>query len=287
MKFFDKVRELDGTRKIYFCGIKIISYKQTVKKKDFSYSILKYKGVKKAKNLKNLILGSSHGRDAFIPGETDFNLSQSSLDLYRIYHLYKYVLKNNGKNLRNIIVFYSVFHPGLQLEKTGKWKFCIIYKTLYGIKYALPLPLDDSYLVNEIKGQMDTVSCPDDFRGKSDNYENKYESDAKNLVEKHLKNTCRNNNQIKYLAKLVDMARKNKQNVYVVLPPYRSDYLKKLPEQHIVFRELFGFLDKNKDVKLLNLQNDEDFIDSDFNSVDHCSESGGIKLTKKIKKYIK
>lgn len=287
MKIFNKIRELDGTRKIYFCGIKIISYKQAVKKIDFSYAILKYKGVNKAKNLKNLILGSSHGRDGFVPGKSDFNLSQSSLDLYRIYHLYKYVLKNNGKNLENIIVFYSVFHAGLQLEKTSKWKYCIIYKTLYDIKYAFPLALDDSYLVNEINGQIDTVSCPDDFRGKSDNYENKYESDAKILVEKHLKNTRRNNNQIKYLAKLVDVARKHKQKVYVVLPPYRSDYLKYLPEQQVVFRELFEFLDKNKDVKLLNLQDDKDFIDSDFNSVDHCSEDGGIKLTKKIKKALK
>lgn len=258
-----------------------------MKKKDFTYNILKYKGVTQAKNLKNLILGSSHGRDGFIPDKTDFNLSQTSLDLYRIYNLYKYVVKNNGKNLKNIIIFYSVFHAGLQLEKTNNWKICIIYKALYGIKYAFPLPVDDTYRINEIKEQIDNVICPDDFRGKSNNYVNKYESDAKILVEKHLKNTRRNNNQIKYLNKLVYTARKNKQKVYIVLPPYRSDYLKYLPEQNIVFNELFKFLDKNKDVKLLNLQNDKDFINSDFNSVDHCNEDCGIKLTKKIKKYIK
>ncbi len=287
MKFYAKVYELDGTRNIYFCGIKIFSYKRPVKKIDFSYYILKYKGVKKAKNLKNLILGSSHGRDGFIPDETDFNLSHSSLDLYRIYYLYKYVVENNGKNLKNIIVFFSVFHAGLQLEKTGTWQNCIIYKTLYDIKYAFPVPLDDSYRIKEIKEQVDNIDCPDDFRGISDNYENKYESDAKNIVDGHVKNTTRNNNQIKYIAKLVEMARKNKQNVYIVLPPYRSDYLKYLPEQHIVFRELFDFLDENKDVKLINLQNDKDFVDSDFNSVDHCGESGGIKLTQKIRNFVK
>lgn len=79
------------------------------------------------------------------------------------------------------------------------------------------------------------------------------------------------------------MARKQKHAVYIVLPPYRSDYLKYLPDDKIIYRELFDFLNENTDVKLLNLQRDNDFTDSDFDSPDHCNENGGIKLTEKIR----
>ena len=93
----------------------------------------------------------------------------------------------------------------------------------------------------------------------------------------------RNNNQIKYLGDIVKLARQKHHKVYVVLPPYRSDYLKCLPEESIVYRELFDFLKENPDVKLLNFQLSSDFKDSDFDSPDHCNKSGGLKLTKKIK----
>ena len=286
MKIFHKVRELDGKRKIYFLGLHILTYRQKPKIPDFSYEIKKYMSVTKCPNLRNLVLGSSHGRDAFIPGNYDFNLSGSSLDLWRIWNLYKYVVEHNGKNLKRIIVFYSVFHPGLQLERTQKWTTCIPYKKLYGIDYAYPLPVDDKFLVDAIESQIKDFVYQPGFRGKS-SYNLNHETETEKLVKNHLKNTMRNNNQIQYLKNIAELARKKKHKMYVVLPPYRSDYLNQLPDDKIVFRELFEFLDKNPDVKLLNMEHDKDFKDSDFDSPDHCNENGGKKLTAKIRAAIR
>ena len=60
-----------------------------------------------------------------------------------------------------------------------------------------------------------------------------------------------------------------------------------MPDKHEIYFELFDFLNKNKDVKLLDFQFDKDFKDSDFDSPDHCDKSGGEKLTKKIKNAIR
>ena len=286
MRIFHKVRELDGRRKIYFLGMRIMTYRKHVKIPDFSNEIMKYLSVTHCKNLQNLVLGSSHARDAFVPGMYDFNLSGSSLDLYRIYHLYKYVAKHNSKNLKRVIVFWSVFHAGLQLEKTQEWTKCIPYKKLYDIDYAFPLPVDDRFLLDALENQMHGFVCPNNFRGKS-LYNQNHESPTKVLVEKHVKNTTRNNNQIQYLENIAKLAKKNHHELYVVLPPYRSDYLQFLPDDKIIYRELFEFLKRNNHVKLLNFQHDNDFKDSDFNSPDHCNENGGKKLTRKIRSAVR
>ena len=283
MKIFKKICLLNGTRNIYFCGIKIWSYYKPVALPDFSYDIMKFIALGKCHDLKNLVLGSSHGRDGFIPTKFDFNLANSSQDLYRGWKLYEYVAKHNGKKLKNVILFWSVFHAGLQLEKTREFVRCIPYKGLYNITYASKLPIDDKEGMEILKKQKKSTVCPDGFRGKAAYNLIHFNEPTSVLVGKHLKNTMRNNNQIQYLEKIVNKAKRAKHNVYVVLPPYRSDYLKCLPNESVVYRELFDFLNKHKDVKLLNFQRDKDFKDSDFDSPDHCNEFGGVKLTKKIK----
>jgi len=286
MKLFRKTTNLDGTRKIYFCGIKIWSYYKPIGEPDFRFDILKYMAVKKCKNLRNLVLGSSHGRDCFIPSKYDFNLSNSSLDMYRIWKLYQYVVKHNGKDLKNVIVVWSVFHAGLQLEKTREYARCIPYKGLYKIDYAMPFPEDDKYGLSILQKQIADVSCPSDFRGRATYKLEHFNEPTDVLVSKHVKNTTRNNHQIDYLQKIAELAQKHKHKMYVILPPYRRDYLECLPNDNEIYHELFDFIDKNKTVKLLNFQRDSDFQYGDFDSPDHCNESGGIKMTKKINQVI-
>lgn len=282
MKIFNKIRHFDGLREIYFCGVKIFAYHKHIIVRNCYYEILKYLALQKHKDFENLILGSSHGRDGFIPGKNDFNLSNSSLDLYRIWNLYKYVVEHGLNKIKKVIIFWSVFHPGLQLEKTKEFKKCIPYKALFNIDYACGFKPYDKYAIKRIKKQLNKTNCPNDYRGKS-GYDKNHIDPADILVSQHLKNTMRNNNQIQYLDNIVKLARKQKHAVYIVLPPYRSDYLKYLPDDKIIYRELFDFLNENTDVKLLNLQRDNDFTDSDFDSPDHCNENGGIKLTEKIR----
>jgi hypothetical protein len=285
MKIFSKTRLPNGFRNIYFCGIRIFSYFNTHCIPDFKSDIYKFVGLQRCKNLENLVVGSSHGRDAFIPRARDYNLANSSQDLYRMYKLYEYVVKHKGQNLKNVIVFWSVFHSGFQLEKTKECLHCVPYKILYGIDYACEMYPVDRRIVKNIENLMATTNVPNNYRGKSF-YISGHSDKTEKIATGHLKNTIRNNNQIQYLAQIVELARQKGHNVYVVLPPYRKDYTDCLPDDKIVFAELFKFLKHNQDVRLINLGHDTDFKDSDFANCDHCNERGGRKVTTKINKII-
>lgn len=214
-------------------------------------------------------------------------MANSSQDLYRAYKVYEYITKQKDKckRLKNIILFWSVFHSGLQLEKTQEYKKCIPYKLFYDAQYLIEFPINDSAYIKALENALKTTPCPKNYRGQSF-YDVIHTDVTEELVAKHIKNTKRNNNQIQYVEFMLDLARKYKHKLYIVLPPYRSDYLKCLPDKKEIYFELLDFLKKNKDVKLLDFQFDKDFIDSDFDSADHCNKSGAKKLTSKITKEI-
>ena len=91
MKIFKKEITNNGRVHIYFCGIKIASYKNAP---DFPVSvfesdIMKHKAFMQSENIKTIVLGSSHGRDGFVPNSESFNLANSSQDLCRAYSVYK------------------------------------------------------------------------------------------------------------------------------------------------------------------------------------------------------
>ena len=253
---------------------------------DFTVDILKFKSfTNNCDKIETVVLGSSHGRDAFLPDNNCFNLANSSQDLYRASKVYEYIINNcTSSSVKNIILFWSVFHPGLQLEKTQEYIKCIPYKALYGIEYAMPLPIDDSSILKHIHKQSKII--PDqEYRGESF-YNVTHIDITQELVAKHIKNTKRNNNQIQYLENMATLAAQHGHKLYIVLPPYRQDYLDCLPSDQEIYFELFAFLQKNPDVQLLNFQRDPDFKSTDFDSADHCNKTGARKLTNKIMQHL-
>ena len=293
MKIFRKEEKFNGRVHLYVFGFKVFSYKKVVIATDFTQEqlvdidIAKYRGLIRNKDsIHTIILGSSHARNGFLPIDGEFNLGLSSQDLYRSYHLYKWIVKHRF-HLKNIVLFYSVFHPGLQLEKTKEaWK-CIPYKYLYNIPYAYRLPKHLQNMKREMK-----IYCKSANINVSSAYKGEYSYEeitdfatltAKELVEKHLKNNRRNNHQNKYLVKMIKLAHKSNHNMYIVTPPYRQDYLDCLPDYNEVNKELLNIINMFPDVKILNFQNDEDFEDDDFKDSDHLNKKGGIKLSAKIR----
>ena len=291
MKIFRKERLPHGQRNIYFCGIKIFTYyKNVCRASHFKTAVIKYKAFMLCDNIKTIILGSSHGRDGFIPDDTCFNLANSSQDLYRAFKVYEHItnMSDKCKSLQNVILFWSVFHPGLQLEKTKEYLKCIPYKAFYNAQYLVDFPISDHIYLKQLKKLLKRIHVPKDYRGKSFwDIRHSADESASILVEKHIKNTQRNNHQIQYLEKMLDLAHKYNHKLYIVLPPYRQDYLECLPDDKKIYFELFDFLDKNPDVRLINIQRDKNFNWDDFDSVDHLNEQGSIKSTKKIMKFLK
>ena len=287
MKIFSKERLPNGRRHIYFCGIKIASYKPKKHNNtniDFSSDIMKFKAFMNCNNIQTIVLGSSHARDAFIPTKTSFNLGNSSQDLYRAYKVYEFITKDDKKckSLKTIILFWSVFHPGLQLEKTKEYLKCVPYKLFYHAEYPVKFPVSDKKIIKTLQKQFNAIQYPNGYRGKS-LYNAVHNDITQDLVMKHIKNTKRNNHQIEYVKKMLDLARKYGHRLVIVLPPYRSDYLDCLPADNEIYFELFNFLATHQDVTLLNFQRDKDFTASDFDSADHCNLLGAKKLTNKLR----
>ena len=82
-----------------------------------------------ANNINTVVLGSSHG-ERFIPDyfPNSFNLCTRSQDLKYSFLFYKYVTENYP-HIKKFILFYSVFSPGSEIEKSPQEKeICPVMK---------------------------------------------------------------------------------------------------------------------------------------------------------------
>ncbi len=298
MKFLEKIFSIkneyknnEKIKKFNLLGLKICFVSSILKDPTiFDIDIKKYKGLLNNKSkINTVVLGSSHARDGFVPSLEMFNLANSSQDLYRIYRLYDWLTRNNFSNLRNIVVYYDVFHPGFKLEKTCEAYKCIPYRYLFNIQYNGELNKALSKFEKKARKYFECNSvearnyCGESLR----NVFHDPNTIVSELVAKHLKNNRRSDNQNVYLEKLIAKALSNQHNVYIVLPPYKKEYNDCLPNQNDIFKDLFLLIQKYPKVKLLNYQYCINFNSNDFDDIDHLSISGAEKLTKLIKEEIK
>ena len=85
-----------------------------------------------------------------------------------------------------------------------------------------------------------------------------------------------------YVAEMAVPAKAKGHEFYVVVPPFRSDYMTLMPPFEETFKELLAL----DGVKILNFFGDENFSDGDFNDTDHLNKSGAMKLTRLIRDKI-
>lgn len=234
-------------------------------------------------SVETLVLGSSHGNYGFHATGNEFNFCIDSQDLYYGYEIYKKYA--DLKNLKTIILFYSVFSPGFDLEMTNIFFDPIAYKILLDIPYR--------YERNDRKKTEKTFQkymrsdkiCYDhmDSRGNFDHCSFFGKNvDAKERADGHLKNAVRENGQTKYVAEMQNLAEKNGHSFVVVIPPARSDYMQHMPPCETVFKDLFSL----KNVRTLNYFGSSDFSDEDFGDMDHLNLQGALKLTDFIHKAL-
>lgn len=234
-------------------------------------------------SVETFVLGSSHGNYGFHATGNEFNFCIDSQDLYSGYEIYKKYA--DLKNLKTIILFYSVFSPGFDLEMTNIFLDPIAYKILLDIPYR--------YERNDRKKTEKTFQkymrsdkiCYDhtDSRGNFDHCSFFGKNiDAKERADGHLKNAVRENGQTKYVAEMQNLAEKNGHSFVVVIPPARSDYMQHMPPCETVFKDLFSL----KNVRTLNYFGSSDFSDEDFGDMDHLNLQGALKLTDFIHKAL-
>ena len=240
---------------------------------------------KRKNEITGLVLGSSHGAYAFDPGmapEGYFNHCSTSQDLYYSYCLFVYSL-NVLPHCKMIILFYSVFSPGYEVQCTSEKHIAAYYNVLYGIppKYEPDSELLEQKLLCKRGLKAYTVNCRDTwgFNHLGDYFPADYP--VTDRCKAHLRENQRSNNQFDYFRKLCREAIERGIHIYIVIPPARGDYRAGLPSKDELFFKLIATA-KEQQIKILDFFDSSIFHADDFGDFDHLTPDGAQKLTKEI-----
>lgn len=252
----------------------------------FNELYIKKNKLDKINKLEMLALGSSHGAYSFIPEiiqKNSFNLCSTSQDLYYSYQLYKKV-SNSHPQLKTIVLFYSVFSSGFEIEKTNERSICSYFMYLYKIESKFK----SNDLILKAK-RCKIYRKPQNVFEKIDNgflyhKNNTLDGfDVNERVNRHLRENKRKNDQITYLIQLINDCNKNEQRLVIVLPPVRKDYKQLVPSN--AFDKLFE-LEKQYHFKFIDFFNSNLFDNNDFFDCDHVNLNGAVKLSNHLKDYL-
>lgn len=245
-----------------------------------------------ANEIKTLSLGSSHGEFGFDPYPGSFNLCLSSQDLYYSYKLYQKFAPKLPQ-LKNVILFYSAFSPGFEVDKTTENERCSHYKAVFRIPYKnRALEYSPRHILLNRNGRRYMVqhpaNCATDFLGKGELLMTPLtETELEQRIKGHYKHNRRGTNQTKFVAYMASLAKANKHRLIVVIPPCQKSYTNKMPDAKELFAELFQLqTTTNEPFEIMNFYTDDQFTNQNFVDSDHLNPSGAAKLTVRIKNQI-
>lgn len=243
--------------------------------------------------LETLVLGSSHGDFSFNPDyvPNSFNLCSPSQDLRHSALLYEKCNSLNPK-IKNILVYYSIFSSGHLLEKTSEKVKCAAFKEVFRLDAEYEdEEINEAY--GQIEGRLNGMRNEMGTRGFFRNNMGPFFCDTADVavrVGKHLKHFTRKNEDL-HLVRLILAAQARGQNVYLVLPPVRSDYKAMVKaSQPDVFSGLHDLASFQfpAPLKVLNFYDDFSFDDKDFGDFDHLlpHSTGTVMLSKRINNHL-
>lgn len=238
-----------------------------------------------------VVLGSSHAHYGFHAEGAVFNLGGMSCDLYHSCELYRWLDANDFKMIKTIILFYDVFSPGFELERTSDAAHHIPYEIFFKIpaRYVLLGVDEKTRVVMEARAKYHYrhQHCDTAWRGNGDHHIDMTKRiDLAARVAMHLKHCRRGNRQTEYVEKMLLLAKKRADRFIVVLPPLRADYRSKLTEESsTLFPELFKLVRKESAIELLDYHGSPEFSDDDFIDHDHLNAQGAKKLARIINEY--
>lgn len=231
-------------------------------------------------SVQTLVLGSSHGFCGYQARQGEFNWCMDSQDLYYSRSIYKKYA--DLPSLKRVIAFYSVFSAGHILELTKEKDMCAVYKVVLDIPYRFERDeklIESESIVKEFDELFPFIRK--DKCGNNIKY-NVFPVPVEERAAKHLKNNRRGNNQTAYVAEMAALAKAKGHEFYVVVPPFRSDYMALMPPFEETFKELLAL----DGVKIFNFFGNENFSGGDFGDTDHLNKSGAMKLTRLIRDKI-
>ncbi|CAN5200098.1 hypothetical protein BH10PSE3_BH10PSE3_01320 [soil metagenome] len=248
--------------------------------------------------LETIVLGSSHGDYAFDPTyvPNSFNLCYRSLDLKHCYYLYQRTIEM-CPNLKNIVLFYSVFSPGNMLERSpGEADIGALFSALFdlGVEYqsdhlnrlteAVTTRLQEGMaatLIEEAAKLDGHAGFLPAYKGVAD------ASEFQARMLSHIKLNYEAGADY-YLLKILALANRLGHGVTLVIPPATSAYRNVLgARSSVLFRELIevtGLFPWTVPIQLINAYDDESYEDSFFVDSDHMDARG--EGTRKLSRAI-
>lgn len=236
------------------------------------------------KNIKNLVLGSSHGNRGLNPlyiNMPTVNMATTSQDLYQTLELCKYGLKKQ-KHLENIILFYAPFSAKFNIQHSSEKYRSAILEKAFNIK---PLEKPDKKTLgfykeikNPIKQSYELHADFNPLFGKIEEAENI----IKQRAEKHSNFT---DDMTEFLSKLNILTKENNISLYIVIPPVTGVYKNYLLNKDKFIKEINDFCSKNN-VRLVSFFDDPSFTAEDFYDCDHLNNNGATKLSLKINEIL-
>lgn len=269
---------------------KIIEFIKKNKKENHDDFILYVKKKKdgfeyQSSEIVNLALRGSNADYAFhaTKENNSYNLGLTSSDLYMAYKLYAINMEKLTK-LENIIVFFNVASPGLDISMTSENFRSVVYKFFFNVDYQ---SMDRINKKTEKEILKSCVNVNYEKHGLISEYfgsdEKKYYGShitAEERAKTHLRENKRENRQTIWLEKLVQLAKLNNIDVYCVLQPVRSDFKELLPSDSELFRDVLDMEFDN--FKVLNYFNSNEMDDTHLGDTDHLNEKGSMKITEMI-----
>ena len=283
---FNKLKKVYIRKKLKF-----LLKKYNLSKDLFELFIKKLKGLElHFDSVKTLFVGSSHLQMAIntnlFEKYSAYSLSIGSQDLYYSYKLYEKYASKLPK-LKNIIVSFSVFSSGYELEKSVNKNMVYCYNYIFDIP---PKSLSDKILKSKkdmyfIENNIKFEDIDKNYTGYDKSISTFNKDIAIRDVKGHIKNALRENNQTDYINKFKELAENFGHNFYVVITPHSLVYREKLElykqDYNAQDKDLFLPL-KQTGVEIWNYFEDKNFDDDDFMDWEHILPNAAKVFTHKI-----
>lgn len=297
---FRKEKIDEKTRIYHILGIKIKLVKKSVRiskmtkaKRDDALITLKCIRNLSAKinNVQTIVLGSSSARMGFIENDTSINLGIDAQDLYYSYKLLeKYI--SIIPNLKNVVLYFTVFAPGNNLEHSPlKYRssyysayFDIPYRNKFAAIIDERIKLEERLIKNTKKFTTKLKAVPYDLMTEEHKILN-----PEHIEQKWIESWIKLNQkctEIHYLEKILNLAKNNGCRVLIVNCPYAERAKEKLPEYSLLFKTSNEICKKYKNVQIYNAYSDDCYEKDDFRDLNHLSRSGAEKMTTKINEFL-
>lgn len=241
-----------------------------------------------ADKFNTVAMGSSHCQADFNPAYFEapsFNFGLSSMDNSMEYKVYQNIIK--GTNVKNIIVFYSVFSAGNNNTKRRDFNDAFLpLKYVFGMDYSGDNKAQKRFCEQYEKSISKTIDF--DNCGYPPKIDPIDISELDSRCASHLK-IWKKGGEDEWIYKLAEECKEDGKNFILVISPAQKVYKDKLPDSETIFGEFKSKLfNINSSAVVYNLYDTDSFENPElWLDMDHMNEKGAQVFTEYLCNLLK